>query len=350
MNVTVIGTGAWGGTLADLLQENQQEVVRWSRRSSQSLAAAIAQADVLVSAISMKGVADVAQQVGVLGLDPRVTIVSATKGLAPSYNTQLSGPQLSGPQLSGPQSSDVQSSDVQSSALQSIAAIPDRPSGIWSRALPHNPVVILSGPNLSKEIQQRLPAAAVAASATEAAAIAVQTLFNSQRFRVYTNADPIGVELAGALKNVMAIATGACDGLALGTNARSALVTRGLAEMVRIAVGWGAQAETLYGLAGVGDLMATCSSPLSRNYQVGYRLAQGETIDQILAQLEGTAEGINTTQVLMQLASSLPADRSIELPITEQVDRLIQGHATPAEALNALMSRVSKSELVFPIP
>ncbi len=314
MRVTVLGTGAWGGTLADLLTENQpenqQDVLRWSRRSAQPLSEAIAQAEVLVSAISMKGVAEISQQVMQFAVNPEVVIVSATKGLAP-------GPDV----------------------------LPDRPSQIWSRALPHNPVVILSGPNLSKEIQQGLPAAAVAASTHEGAAIVVQTLFNSQRFRVYTNADPIGVELAGALKNVMAIATGACDGLALGTNARSALVTRGLAEMVRIAVGWGAQAETLYGLAGVGDLMATCSSPLSRNYQVGYRLAQGETIDQVLATLEGTAEGINTTQVLMQLVRSQTDPQAIELPITEQVDRLIQGDSTPAEALNALMSRVSKAEI-----
>ncbi len=340
MNVTVIGTGAWGGTLADLLQENHHEVVRWSRRSPQPLGDAIAQADVLVSAISMKGVAEVAQQVSAFQVDLKVIIVSATKGLSPGFVPNLN-PVLTSGLTSGFTSGGVEP-----------VTVPDRPSQIWSRALPQNPVVILSGPNLSKEIQQRLPAAAVAASTTEASAIAVQALFNSQRFRVYTNADPIGVELAGALKNVMAIATGACDGLALGTNARSALVTRGLAEMVRIAVGWGAQPETLYGLAGVGDLMATCSSPLSRNYQVGYRLAQGETIDQILAKLEGTAEGLNTTQVLMQLVHSQPTGSStgpaIELPITEQVDRLIQGHATPAEAVNALMSRVSKPEGIVP--
>jgi glycerol-3-phosphate dehydrogenase (NAD(P)+) len=322
MRVTVLGTGAWGTTLADLLTDNHQDVLRWSRRSPQPLSEAIAQAEVLVSAISMKGVADIAQQVKPLSIQPAVVIVSATKGLAPGAGGLTDG------------------------LTDGLAAsLPDRPSQIWSRALPHNPVVILSGPNLSKEIQQGLPAAAVASSVSESAAIVVQTLFNSQRFRVYSNADPIGVELAGALKNVMAIATGACDGLALGTNARSALMTRGLAEMVRIAVGWGAQAETLYGLAGVGDLMATCSSPLSRNYQVGYRLAQGETIDQVLSTLEGTAEGLNTTQVLMQLVRSQCDPQAIELPITEQVDRLIQGHSTPAEALNALMSRVRKAEV-----
>ena len=323
MKVTVLGTGAWGETLADLLQENLHDVVRWSRRSPQSLGSAIAQSAVIVSAVSMKGVPSISQQVQTLGLDSAVAIVSATKGLT---------------------TSGLATNGLTIADGRNPLALPDRPSDLWLRALPNNPVVILSGPNLSKEIQSRLPAAAVAASDQESAAIVVQTIFNSQRFRVYTNTDPIGVELAGALKNVMAIATGACDGLYLGTNARSALMTRGLAEMVRIAVGWGAQAETLYGLAGVGDLMATCSSPLSRNYQVGYRLAQGETISAILDTLEGTAEGVNTTQVLMQLARSQPDDRPLELPITEQVDRLIRGESTPAEALNALMSRVSKAE------
>lgn len=328
MKVTVLGTGAWGETLADLLQENLHEVVRWSRRSPQSLGSAIAQSAVIVSAVSMKGVPSISQQVQALGLDSAVAIVSATKGLA----------------TSGLGTSSLATSGLTTADGRKPLALPDRPSDLWLRALPNNPVVILSGPNLSKEIQSRLPAAAVAASSQESAAIVVQMIFNSQRFRVYTNTDPIGVELAGALKNVMAIATGACDGLYLGTNARSALVTRGLAEMVRIAVGWGAQAETLYGLAGVGDLMATCSSPLSRNYQVGYRLAQGETISAILDTLEGTAEGVNTTQVLMQLVRCQPDDRPLELPITEQVDRLIRGESTPAEALNALMSRVSKAE------
>ena len=319
MKVTVLGTGAWGSTLADLLDSPECSVVRWSRRSQQPLQDAIDQADVIVSAVSMKGVSSLAQQIQGLAIARTVAIVSATKGLASGET------------------------DPQDAEL-SIRSLPDRPSELWSRALPQNPIVVLSGPNLSREIQQGLPAAAVAASTQETAAVLVQSLFNSQRFRVYTNADPIGVELAGALKNVIAIATGACDGLGLGMNARSALVTRGLAEMIRIASLWGARPETLYGLAGVGDLMATCGSPLSRNYQVGYRLAQGASIHQVLETLEGTAEGINTTQVLMQLVRSQPTDCPIELPITEQVDRLLNAASTPADALSALMSRVSKAE------
>ncbi len=309
MKVTVIGGGAWGSTLASLVQENHHEVTQWSRRSSESLKDALESSSVWVCAVSMKGVREVVEQAQGLDGSASITIVSATKGLEASLDSSLD-------------------------------RLPRRPSEIWQSAFPGAAIVVLSGPNLSKEIQQGLPAATVVASQDQTAAQRVQALFNSQRFRVYTNGDPIGVELAGALKNVIAIATGACDGLKLGTNAQSALITRGLAEMIRIAGYWGAEAETLYGLAGMGDLMATCSSSLSRNYQVGYRLAQGETIDNILNTLEGTAEGINTCMVLMQLARHA----AIDLPITQQVHRLLQGKTTPVNALNILMSRVSKPE------
>ena len=312
MKVTMIGGGAWGSTLAELIQENDHEVTQWSRRSALSLEEALTDSELWVCAISMKGVREVVEQIQQLNLPQshsRLSIVSATKGLEAT-----------------PQSS--------------LEHLPKRPSEIWQDAFPTAAITVLSGPNLSKEIQERRPAATVVASHNDKAAQQVQALFNSQRFRVYTNTDPTGVELAGALKNVIAIATGACDGLNLGTNAQSALITRGLAEMIRIAGYWGAKADTLYGLAGMGDLMATCSSPLSRNYQVGYRLAQGETIDQVLATLEGTAEGINTCMVLIELATHA----SIDLPITQQVSHLLQGQVTPMDALNILMSRVSKPE------
>ncbi|MEB3293678.1 MAG: NAD(P)H-dependent glycerol-3-phosphate dehydrogenase [Synechococcales bacterium] len=309
MKITVIGAGAWGSTLAALAQDNGHEVILWSRRSELSLAEAIAPAQLILSAISMKGVRAVIAQLQALPLPTSVIFISATKGL-----------------------------DAESG---SAIALPKLPSQLWQAAFPNNPVVILSGPNLSKEIQQGLPAATVVASQDAIAAQTVQTLFNSTRFRVYTNADPLGVELAGALKNVMAIAVGACDGLQLGTNAKSGLITRGLAEMVRIGVHWGANPETFYGLAGIGDLMATCSSSLSRNYQVGYGLAQGNSLETVLAQLEGTAEGINTTQVLIQLAQQ----QGIELPIAEQVAAVLQGTLTPPTALANLMTRITKPEL-----
>jgi glycerol-3-phosphate dehydrogenase (NAD(P)+) len=139
---------------------------------------------------------------------------------------------------------------------------------------------------------------------------------------------------------VIAIAAGTCDGLGLGTNAKAGLMTRGLAEIIRIGKHWGAKPETFYGLSGLGDLLATCNSALSRNYQVGYGLAQGHTLEQVLDGLTGTAEGVNTTKVLMQIAHQ----NQVELPITMMVDRLLQEQITPKEALIALMMRDSRSE------
>ncbi|HEY9805817.1 MAG TPA: NAD(P)H-dependent glycerol-3-phosphate dehydrogenase, partial [Candidatus Obscuribacterales bacterium] len=159
-------------------------------------------------------------------------------------------------------------------------------------------------------------------------------------FRVYTNPDPLGVELGGTLKNIIAIAVGACDGLQLGTNAKAALVTRGLTEIIRIGTHWGAKTETFYGLSGLGDLLATCNSALSRNYRVGYGLAQGQTLSEVLATLEGTAEGINTTQVLIQVARQ----HNISVPISYQVYCLLQGEITPQQATQALMLRDIKPE------
>ncbi len=303
MRITVIGAGAWGRTLAQLAAENSHEITLWSRRSGIPLTEAIATAEIILSAISMKGVREVAAQIP--ELNPEVIIVSATKGL----DSATSG-------------------------------LPLLPSQLWQAAWPHQPIVVLSGPNLATEIQQGLPAATVAASDTPKAATTIQTVFSSSRFRVYTNPDRLGVELCGALKNVIAIAVGTCDGLALGTNAKSALITRGLAEMIRLGQYWGIDPGTFYGLAGMGDLLATCSSALSRNYQVGYALAQGQSIAQILADLQGTAEGVNTTNVLLQLA----AQQNIELPIAQQVGQLIQQQTTPAIAMQTLMEREQKAE------
>jgi glycerol-3-phosphate dehydrogenase (NAD(P)+) len=214
------------------------------------------------------------------------------------------------------------------------------PYQLWHQAFPAQSLVVLSGPNLSKEIRQGLPAATVVASNDPAAAQRVQDCLASDYFRVYINADPLGTELGGTLKNVMAIAAGVCDGLNLGTNAKAALLTRALPEMIRISRPWGAKPDTFFGLSGLGDLLATCNSPLSRNYQVGYSLAQGKSLTQVLAEIEGTAEGINTTQVLHQCA----AQRAIAAPITDQVFALLSGEITPASAVQALMRRDLKSE------
>lgn len=299
--ITILGAGAWGTTLATLAAANGHDVRLWSRRYG-NLATMIQGADIVLSAVSMKGVTGVVTQIQSLPVSPNTIFVTATKGLDPA--TTLT------------------------------------PSQIWQAAFPTHSVVVLCGPNLSKEIQQGLPAATVVGSTDHRAAVAVQAVFSSNTFRVYTNSDPLGVELGGTLKNVMAIAAGVCDGLQLGTNAKAALLTRGLTEIIRIGNSWGASTETFYGLSGLGDLQATCNSSLSRNYQVGYQLAQGKTLPEILAHLEGTAEGVNTTQVLIQRAKQ----QKIYIPITSEVYRLLQREITPRQALEALMLRDPKPE------
>ncbi|QLE48385.1 NAD(P)H-dependent glycerol-3-phosphate dehydrogenase [Nostoc sp. C057] len=301
-SVAILGAGAWGASLANLAAANGHQVRVWSRQGSQTLQAVLEDAQIILSAISMIGVRDVASQVKSFPLSPETIFVTATKGLDPQTTCT--------------------------------------PSQIWQTVFPNHAVVVLSGPNLSKEIQLELPAATVVASNIPRAAEVVQLVFSSHRFRVYTNPDPLGVELGGTLKNVIAIAAGVCDGLHLGTNAKAALVTRGLTEMVRIGNDWGAKTETFYGLSGLGDLLATCNSPLSRNYQVGYQLAGGKTLKETLANLQGTAEGVNTCQVLMQRAKQ----QNIPVPITEQVYRLLQGEITPRQALDELMLRDIKPE------
>src|SRR4028119_2109630 len=301
LSIAIIGAGAWGVSLASLASINGHDVRLWSRRSPERLEDVIDGTSIVVSAVSMSGVRTVVTQVQRF-LSAHTIIVTATKGLDPVTT--------------------------------------DTPSQIWQAAFPTIPVVVLSGPNLSKEIQQGLPAATVVASTDAKAAMVVQKAFSSPNFRVYTNPDPLGVELGGTLKNVMAIASGTCDGLQLGTNAKAALLTRGLAEIIRVGTDWGAKAETFYGLSGLGDLLATCNSSLSRNYQVGYQLAQGKMLSEILAQLEGTAEGVNTTFVLVQRA----LQQNIYLPSTVEVCRLLQGEITPRQALEALMLRDPKPE------
>ena len=304
--ITVIGAGAWGTALAFLANVNGHQVRLWSRQSSSTLADVLVDVDIVVSAVSMKGVRPIVEQVRSLKIAKQVIFVTATKGLDPSTTCT--------------------------------------PSQIWQAVFPLNPVVVLAGPNLSKEIQAGLPAATVVGSKDLESAKLVQTVFNSSRFRVYTNDDPLGVELGGTLKNVMAIAAGACDGLQLGTNAKAALVTRGLAEIIRIGNHWGAKTDTFYGLSGLGDLLATCNSPLSRNYQVGYELAKGKKLPEILSHLEGTAEGVNTSQVLVELANQ----QGISIPISAQVDRLLKGEVTPLAAVESLMLRDVKPETTLP--
>ncbi|WP_330203818.1 NAD(P)H-dependent glycerol-3-phosphate dehydrogenase [Cyanobacterium sp. Dongsha4] len=303
--ITIIGSGAWGTTLAYLLDRANHSYTLWSRKSSQSLESVIVDTDIIISAVSMKGVRPIIEQLKQIKMKDDALIVTATKGL--DFETTKT------------------------------------PSQILQEAFPDHPIIVLCGPNLSKEIKRGLPAATVVSSIRTESAELVQAMFASDIFRVYVNNDPIGTELGGTLKNVMAIASGVCDGLELGTNAKAALLTRALPEMIRVGTHLGASVETFFGLSGLGDLLATCDSPLSRNYQVGAGLAQGKSLEEIMEDLEGTAEGVNTATVLIKLAHQ----QKIPVPISYQVYLLLKGKITPQEAVQNLMARELKEEFWF---
>ena len=201
-------------------------------------------------------------------------------------------------------------------------------------------LVALSGPNIAAELARYLPATAVAASADEATARKVQETFATQWFRVYTNSDTIGVELAGATKNVIAIAAGMLDGLAAGNNVKAALVTRGLVEITRLGVAMGALESTFNGLAGLGDLMTTCVSPEGRNRTVGEQIGKGKKLADVLAKMDSVAEGVTTTKAVVELARRY----NVEMPITQAVHQILFDGKDCIHALTDLMTREAKPE------
>jgi glycerol-3-phosphate dehydrogenase (NAD(P)+) len=200
--------------------------------------------------------------------------------------------------------------------------------------------VVLSGPSFAAELVRRLPTAVTLACKEPEYAEKVQRLFQNDHFRLYTQEDVIGTEVGGALKNVMAIAAGISDGLGLGGNARAALLTRGLAEMSRLAESMGGQAVTLSGLAGMGDLVLTCTGDLSRNRRVGLALGRGETLESVLAETDAVAEGVRTTMATRDLSLT----HGVEMPIVDAVYSVLYEAVSPVEALTRLMARVPKPE------
>jgi glycerol-3-phosphate dehydrogenase (NAD(P)+) len=204
--------------------------------------------------------------------------------------------------------------------------------------IPH--VVVLSGPSHAEEVARNIPTAVVAACEDEARAQQIQQIFTAPFFRVYTSTDPIGVEIGGAVKNVIAIAVGASDGLGFGDNTRAALITRGLAEVIRFGIAFGAKPETLSGLSGVGDLIVTCTSRHSRNHTVGERLGKGEAIKDIVGSMKMVAEGVWNAKVIYALAKRA----NISMPITEVVYGLCYENLSVKEAVTRIVSRDAKPE------
>jgi glycerol-3-phosphate dehydrogenase (NAD(P)+) len=270
MRIAVVGTGAWGTVFAGLLRDRAHEVTLLGRERQDS---DFDGAELIVVAVPSKSFAEVVES-----LPDGTPLLSLTKGLDPETGERLS-------------------------------------TRVHGR-----PFAVLSGPNFAEEIARGLPAAAVIASEDEELGVELQHAVNSSSFRVYVNNDPAGVELAAAAKNVIALAAGAIDGLALGDNAKAAVITLGLADMRRLGVATGAKAETFAGLAGTGDLLATCWSRLSRNRRAGALMARGATPQDAVRKLH-TVEGLTTAPVLYELSKRL----GIELPVTHGIADALAG-------------------------
>ncbi len=216
-----------------------------------------------------------------------------------------------------------------------------RMTEVVAQELPGHPVGALSGPNLAREVGLGIASASVLAFAEVETARELHTLFDTARFRVYVNHDVVGVEAGGALKNVIAIATGMSDGAGGGDNTRAAIITRGLAEVTRLGVAMGAEAQTFAGLAGVGDLVATCTSTHSRNHFVGEGLGRGRTLDEILAEMTQVAEGVKSAPVVLELA----AEHDVPAPICSVINAVLEGEMSPGEALQSIVRQEAGHEL-----
>ncbi len=329
MKLTVIGAGCWGLTLAWLLTDNFDEVTVWGREQDLSedlvknkhaskplevqladkveitsdLKAAINGADIILNVVATSGTRSVCENLKISGIKSEQILVNASKGIE----------------------------------LPSLM----RMSQVIKDVLPDQTLAILSGPTLAKEVLAGKPTAACVACEDIKIAEFVQKACNvPNRFRLYTNSDVIGVELGGSLKNVIAIASGFAHEMQLGDNCAGTLLTRGMAEIVRVSINLGANPSTLYGLSGMGDLIATCSSPMSRNYTVGKFLGQGKKIDDILRELGSVAEGVKTSKAICELAKKL----GIEVPVSNAIYEAVYTDITPKELLAKLMNRKLKEE------
>ncbi len=335
--IAILGAGSWGTALAVVLSRTRKphEISLWVHnaalaeslhrhrenntylpgvslpagvRVTHDFSEALAGAHIVVGAIPSVHARSIYSQ-AVRCVSPEMIFISATKGLEPSTHLRVS---------------------------KVIAQVLTQATSPASSQR----IAVLSGPSFAAEAARGEPTAVVLASHDVALAAELQEEFAGPSFRLYTNDDVLGVELAGAMKNVIAIAAGACQGLGLGSNALAALITRGLAEMTRLAVALGARPETLGGLAGLGDLVLTCTGSLSRNRHVGIELGKGRRLNKILANMRMVAEGVDTAAPLLALAR----EHQIELPITEQVDAILHQGKSPQDAIRDIMERPLKRE------
>ncbi|MGA2137875.1 MAG: NAD(P)H-dependent glycerol-3-phosphate dehydrogenase [Verrucomicrobiia bacterium] len=328
MNVAVIGTGGWGTALAVLLHGNGHKVTLWGRLPEEvepiiaagenkaflpgvkipreilltlDAQSALREAALVVLAVPSHGMRSTCEKVREF-LPPGLPLVSVAKGIETETGARM--------------------------------------SEVIAQVLNTDRIIALSGPSHAEEVGRGIPTAVVVAAKDHALAAIAQKAFMNERFRIYTHDDIIGVELGGALKNVIAIAAGACDGIGFGDNTKAALCTRGLAEMTRLGVALGARRETFFGLSGVGDLIVTAFSRHSRNRGFGERLGKGETPGQIAASTQMVAEGVKTAKSAWQLAQR----HGVDVPITRQVHAIIYEGQAPKQAVRDLMTREAKPE------
>ena len=328
MRCAVVGAGAWGTALADLLARNGHDVSLWAREpeviesvntiheNTTFLAGAKLDAGVVAEpdlATACRGAALV------LFATPSHVLRAIARSVAPAVEA---GATIV-----------VATKGVERETLAVM-------SDVLAEQFPRHAVVALSGPSFAAEVVARQPTAVVAASASSGAAAMVQHALSGDEFRVYTHDDVVGVELGGALKNVIAVATGIAEGLGMGFNARAALITRGLAEMTRLGVKMGASPLTFAGLAGMGDLVLTCTGALSRNRSLGVEIARGVSLDEALAKRQTVAEGVMTTHS----ARALAAREGIEMPIVSAVYGILFDHQPPRAAIGELMRRELRAE------
>jgi glycerol-3-phosphate dehydrogenase (NAD(P)+) len=331
VSIGVIGSGAWGTTLALLLAKKGLTTTLWEHNAERTIEMQKQRENKLFlpgfsfpDTLHVTGdIAEAAQHKDMLLL---VTPSQRTRA-----NLRLLAPYI------GKETIVINASKgIEMSTLKCMTeVISEEIPGIESR------LGTLSGPNLSREVAEEKPTAAVVAAFNNQTAVQARDLLTTTYFRIYTSHDITGVELGGALKNIIAIGAGINDGLGYGENAKAAFITRGLAEISRLGVAAGANPLTFLGLAGIGDLIATCASPLSRNQQLGRRLASGEKLDAILQSTHSVAEGVSTTRAALQLA----ARYNVEMPITRQLSLVLFEGLDPHKAVPELMMRDPKSEL-----
>lgn len=331
MRIAVLGGGGWGTALARLLDSAGHDVRLWVRRSSLAREiAATRENAAYLSGVRLSDAIDVQADLPAAVAGAELLVVAV-----PSHAVRELGETLA-PLLNAAPLLVSTSKGIEPTTLRTM-------SGVLADVLPArlaDNVSVLSGPSFAAEVARGLPTAVTVAAGDQAIAETVQRTFSAPTFRVYTTMDVVGVEVGGAVKNVIALAVGVSDGLGYGHNARAALITRGMAEVVRLARRLGARAQTVSGLSGMGDLILTCTSDLSRNRSVGLRLGRGESLDTILRSTTTVAEGIRNCRSILDLARKL----GVEMPIVEQTCALVHDGTPPTQVVTALLSRQIKPE------